>query len=1184
MASNNEAVNENATERPSPALGEEDNALGFLDADIKDQDDLERDISRQASPLLEILKLSAHIQRLRQRLNQHPGAASSLRIQAEISSTEDKIKSLDTDLAQIQERIDIRHKDVNGNGEGNQKENGTRRLPNESQREFLIRTGKITPFSKMADRGGAGPAANLEEVLLDAEEEDPDEEEYQPEYSTQAPKSHRHLLLPGFTEDQWSETDSGVADLRPSKRRKFQDGTQDAESLIGEDSDEYIPDKHSGASDISEVEELDNERDDEFMPTSLPRSRKRKSAPKPKPADGKIEDFVDVDDGNEQLYQTRLQNWVSRRRRARQKNLKRQEQNNISIDPEAIPSSPAQPQIAEGDDGQASTEPEWYLPHPIEGDTEFEGGYKIPGDIYPLLFDYQKTGVQWLWELYSQQVGGIVGDEMGLGKTIQTISFLAGLHYSKLLTKPIIVVCPATVMKQWVNEFHRWWPPLRVSILHSSGSGMVDIGREQQREESLISERWKSSRSQKLPRGHKAAKKIVDRVVKEGHVLVTTYTGLQTYAKLLIPTNWEYAVLDEGHKIRNPNTAITIYCKELLTANRVILSGTPMQNNLAELWSLFDFVFPMRLGTLVNFRNQFEIPIKQGGYANASNLQVQTAMKCATTLKDAISPYLLQRYKVDVASDLPKKTEQLVFCKLTKLQRDAYETFLASGDMKSIMNGKRQVLFGIDILRKICNHPDLEDHKNLALKPGYEYGSPAKSGKMKVVKGLLDDFKNKGHKTLLFAQHRIMLDILENYIKSLGGFNYCRMDGTTPIAHRQTMVDKFNNTPDLHVFLLTTKVGGLGINLTGANRVLIYDPDWNPSTDVQARERAWRLGQTREVKIFRLLTAGTIEEKIFHRQVYKQFLTNKVLKDPTQRQTFQMKNLHDLFTLGSEDEKHTETSELFKGNEVRFDTSASGKAREDAVNRITPCTQEGEETTSNKDSSNIRDVAGVHAVEHFNDQKGSGDRNSDDRVMEGIFSRSGVQSVLEHDQIINGKKVIAADPKMVEKEAKRVAAEAARGLRKAGEIAKRVPIGTVTWTGEFGTGGRPEGPSSQGGFLRNTARGGPASSSILASLQSRRVGNNAANSGRVGQSGESSRSGTPASRGLDFIKMIRDYIQVQGGYVYTQMLIDHFNRYCKTDRQSQEFGAMLREIAVLEKGSRGRGRWVLKEEYRNTRS
>ena len=174
---------------------------------------------------------------------------------------------------------------------------------------------------------------------------------------------------------------------------------------------------------------------------------------------------------------------------------------------------------------------------------------------------------------------------------------------------------------------------------------MINLRNETSKEEDLLAQMWDPShRYQPLTASQKQAKKVLKPILDHGGVLVTTYSGLQSYAPLLIPVDWQYAILDEGHKIRNPNTAITIYCKELRTPNRLILSGTPMQNNLIELWSLFDFVFPMRLGTLVNFRNQFEIPIRQGGYANASNLQVQTAFKCAEMLKDAISPYLLQRF------------------------------------------------------------------------------------------------------------------------------------------------------------------------------------------------------------------------------------------------------------------------------------------------------------------------------------------------------------------------------------------------------------------------------------------------------------------------------------------------------------------------------------------------------------
>ena len=1197
----------------SNTLGEDEaSRLKDLATEVRDQDDLERDIGRQADQLLteqaderdkkrlektrgDKEKLENQVRRLRERRDRPTGSATATRLDAEISHLDASIRALASDLEQIQARIDERHAEEVYDDVHPDEEMGNRRMPNESQRDFLIRTGKITPFSKMPGRTLNRDDSTLQGVLLGAEEEEAGTESINDEPKTTEKLSHRNLLQPGF-QDEMDESKFGASEEsdRPKKRRRlhtkkslpgYSNGSKktptanvDAETEVSSEGegDDYIPELDGD--ETAALDELDSGSNEEsedatFMNTTPPRraggKRKKKS-----PIAGEKEDLTGLDDGNERLYQARLYSWVSRRSAARAKATVRATGSSIAEFDTPMDNAAANTETQNRHD----LEEEWHQPHPVTPDTEFDGGYRIPGDIYPSLFDYQKTGVQWLWELYSQQVGGIVGDEMGLGKTIQVIAFLAGIHYSKKITKPIIVVAPATVMKQWVNEFHTWWPPFRVSILHTSGSGMIDVGRESREEDELMSAAPRSIGSKPLTKAQKSAKKIVDRVVQEGHVLVTTYSGLQTYAELLIPTDWEYAVLDEGHKIRNPNTAITIYCKELRTANRIILSGTPMQNNLVELWSLFDFVFPMRLGTLVNFRQQFEIPIRQGGYANASNLQVQTAMQCAETLKETISPYLLQRFKADVASDLPKKSEQVLFCKLTKFQRDIYENFLASDDLKAIMDGKRQILYGVDILRKICNHPDLQDHKTLSIKPGYNYGSGAKSGKMQVVKALLELWKEQGNKTLLFAQHRIMLDILEKFIGSLGGFNYRRMDGTTPIHARQGLVDQFNNDPAAHVFLLTTKVGGLGINLTGANRVIIYDPDWNPSTDVQARERAWRLGQKREVMIYRLMTAGTIEEKIYHRQLFKQFLINKILRDPKQRQTFQMKDLHDLFTLGGADEPATETSTLFKGTEVRFDNNEKSVelVTGNDANGVTPASA----VQRDENASTVRNLNGVASMERFYGEEeeermtaSNGAANSEARVMESIFARSGVQSALEHDQIVNGKKVITADPKIIEKEAKRVAAEAAKELKKAGEVARNVPVGTPTWTGQFGTAGRPE--QAQRGLGRG--RGGPASSSILAGLQNRQAATGVGNGSR-GATPNSSASGP---RGTDFMKMIRDYLVIQGGQVHTQMLIDHFNRHCNTPERTAEFKAMLTEIARLERGTRGRGRWVLKEEYKS---
>ncbi|KAL3425886.1 SNF2 superfamily protein [Phlyctema vagabunda] len=1172
----------NDVDLPTFQPRDEADALKGLTADVRDQDDLERDITKQANQALieqederdqkriekvdnniEKLESQRHIQRRRlNTLSNNPLGRS--RCVADIERIEAEIKGLEKDKGDIQGRIDERHQ--NGDtAEGPHADAVTsnQRLPNESQREFLIRTGKITPFSKLPERGPEGLNGDLTEVLMDAEEEAEDDEA--PRIEEVQQKSHQNLRLPGFA----GSSESGIStpesefSLRPRKKRRIEGSSKPEASGRGRasaDSEEFSP----GSSEI-EGGDIDAEEDSDNLLTK--RTSKKRSAHKTT-ADDKV-DVATIDDGNEKMYQTRLQKWVEKRSMARKK---AEEAHHLDTHDQTE---------------RQHGEEEWFKPCPGEPDHHFENGIKLPGDIFPALFDYQKTGVQWLGELYTQQVGGIIGDEMGLGKTIQIISFLAGLHYSNKLTKPIIVVAPATVLRQWVNEFHRWWPPLRVSILHSSGSGMLNVRNENDIEDE---EEIYGRKDRKPTKSSNAVKKIVDRVVRHGHVLVTTYAGLQTYSDVLIPVDWEYAVLDEGHKIRNPNTAITIYCKELRTHNRVILSGTPMQNNLIELWSLFDFVFPMRLGTLVNFRQAFEVPIKLGGYANATNLQVMTATKCAETLKAAISPYLLQRLKVDVAADLPKKSEQVLFCKLTKPQRDAYELFLASDDMTSILNRTRQSLYGIDILRKICNHPDLLDPL-LKNKPGYKWGNPNKSGKMQVVKALLEMWKNMGHKTLLFSQGVQMLNIIEEFVRGLDGFNYLRMDGSTNIKDRQSLVDRFNNEPDLHVFLLTTKVGGLGVNLTGANRVIIFDPDWNPSTDVQARERAWRLGQKKEVTIYRLMTAGTIEEKIYHRQIFKQFLTNKILKDPKQRQTFQMKDLYDLFTLGAAEDGTTETGAMFQGTEVQFSNTAEPIDPKD-VKRAAPKNPNsihvpipGQDSDSVAESIpdnsefkqeegdvGVHNLMGVASLEEFQGDPADEKPTSDEaRLMEGIFARSGVHSALEHDQIINGKKVIAADRGMLEREAKKVAAEAAAELRKAGEAARNIEAGTVTWTGEFGSAGRPT----------NIRRGaGPSSAGILAGLANRQGISNSA-------SASSSRAGTPgaatdrAPRGKDFMKLIRDFIKTHGGSVPSQSLVTHFNRMCRTPQQTAEFKHMLGEIAKLEKGnSRLRGKWVLREEFK----
>ncbi|XP_076021677.1 DNA excision repair protein ERCC-6 [Genypterus blacodes] len=571
------------------------------------------------------------------------------------------------------------------------------------------------------------------------------------------------------------------------------------------------------------------------------------------------------DDGDVEFYRQRIRRW--KRQRLREREEKRERGDDVTDD----------------------------------SDVEFDEGFKVPAFLWKKLYKYQQTGVRWMWELHCQQAGGILGDEMGLGKTIQVISFLAGLSYSKLRTRgsnyrymglgPTVIVCPATVMHQWVKEFHTWWPPFRVAVLHETGSF--------------------TSKKEKL----------IPEIAACHGILITSYSAVRNLQETLQRYDWHYIILDEGHKIRNPNAGVTTACKQFRTPHRFILSGSPMQNNLKELWSLFDFVFPGKLGTLPIFMEQFSVPITMGGYSNASPVQVQTAYKCACVLRDSINPYLLRRMKADVKANLalPDKNEQVLFCRLTEEQREVYQGFLDSKEVYQILNGSMQVFSGLTALRKMCNHPDLFSGGPRMLRGIPEdqlteeehFGYWKRSGKLIVVESLLRLWFTQGQKVLLFTQSRQMLAILEVFVRE-NNYSYLKMDGTTPIASRQPLISRYNEDKSIFIFLLTTKVGGLGVNLTGANRVIIYDPDWNPSTDTQARERAWRIGQKNQVTIYRLLTAGTIEEKIYHRQIFKQFLTNRVLKDPKQRRFFKSNDIYELFTLSNPD-GGTETSAIFAG-------------------------------------------------------------------------------------------------------------------------------------------------------------------------------------------------------------------------------------------------------------------------------
>ena len=831
---------------------------------------------------------------------------------------------------------------------------------------------------------------------------------------------------------------------------------------------------------------------------------------------------------------------------------------------------------AEDDEDEDEDEDE----EPLE-DVEFAGGLSIPGDTYERLLPHQKTCLKWLWELHCQRAGGIIGDEMGLGKTVQVASFLAALHHSRMYS-PSIIVCPATMLRQWRRELRIWAPKLKTTILHDSAISSEAGGKKRARE------------------------RLFNECISDGDgVLLTTYEHMRMFRDRICAVRWGYAVLDEGHKIRNPDADVTIVAKQLQTVHRIIMSGAPIQNRLSELWSLFDFVFPGKLGTLPVFQAQFSVPIQIGGYTNASNQQVTTAYRCAVTLKDLIAPYLLRRMKCDVDVKLPDKTEQVLFCPMTCEQREAYRAYLASREVEEILDGSREALGGIDVLRKIVNHPDLLERRTQAANEGY--GDSVRSGKLQVTLKVLSLWREQGHRCLVFSQTQQMLDILESAVAS-AGYNYRRMDGNTSIASRMSLIDDFNDDDrGVFVFLLTTKVGGLGVNLTGANRVLLYDPDWNPSTDAQARERAWRIGQKKEVTIYRLITAGTIEEKVYHRQIYKEFLTSKVLKDPKQRRFFKARDMADLFTFdevaaggGDAHDKATiETVELFsevEGQILRGDvededetkaTSEDGEIERDAWdpddNEAPPPKSR---TRPTRQSNRVRVETARETASTASGDGGAGDS----QILRGLFDSGNIQVAMNHDKIMNAAGV---DRMSHNAEADRVARRAAEALRLSTQTARAgLAVHVPTWTGNRGAVGGARTGVSANTTARPLGRFGRTSTAPCALATDAPAVGSRALLDRIAARREETARAVEAdldSAELDETQaneLMRDIILLlksRGGRAPTNFVIDAFQDRIQS-HQHALFRKLLKLAADLERNTASSRQgaasaWVLKSEF-----
>ncbi|CAO3643500.1 unnamed protein product [Cunninghamella blakesleeana] len=585
-----------------------------------------------------------------------------------------------------------------------------------------------------------------------------------------------------------------------------------------------------------------------------------------------------------------------------------------------------------------------------------------------VLRDYQLAGVEWLISLWENGLNGILADEMGLGKTLQTISFIAHLK-DKKVTGPFLVVTPLSTLANWVNEFKRFTPTISVILYH---------GTKDQRQHMV---------NRKM--------KLKDQTEYSFPIVVTSYEIIMNDRKLLQKYNWKYIVVDEGHRLKNFNCKLIRELKTYKSANRLLLTGTPLQNNLSELWSLLNFLLPDIFNSLEMFESWFNFDDIHEQSGQERIIREEEEDHIISSLHTILKPFLLRRLKTDVEHSLPKKKEYLLYAPLTLSQKQLYDAILkrdvrdylikkkankddenenidaqvtskslddtttmtttnevetnenkakddetkkddnddkkpstpqlrktsrtlqsvnykqtsdraffqslreqdepptiisvsenlAAGERYKVDNAIRHVnslhLQNIVMqLRKVCNHPFLFDwpidpKTNTAI---VNNELAAQSGKVLLLDRLLTELFARGHKVLVFSQMTKMLDILEDWAAVLKGWPVCRLDGSVCQEARRDQIDLFNDPKSpVKLFLLSTRAGGLGINLTGADTVIIFDSDWNPQMDLQAQDRVHRIGQTKPVLVYRFVAANTVEAKILERATAKRRLEKLVI-------------------------------------------------------------------------------------------------------------------------------------------------------------------------------------------------------------------------------------------------------------------------------------------------------------------
>lgn len=550
----------------------------------------------------------------------------------------------------------------------------------------------------------------------------------------------------------------------------------------------------------------------------------------------------------------------------------------------------------------------------VEGDHP-----RVPVVIDPrlakVLRPHQIEGVKFMYRCVTGMIdekanGCIMADEMGLGKTLQCITLLWTLlkqspDAGKPTIQKAIVACPSSLVRNWANELVKWLGADAITPFAIDGKASKEELTRQLRQ-------WAISSGRAVTRP----------------VIIVSYETLRLNVDELKNTPIGLMLCDEGHRLKNGDSQTFTALNNLNVSRRVILSGTPIQNDLSEYFSLISFANPDLLGTRLEFRKRFELPILRGRDADAAEAERKRGDACLTELLGLVNKFIIRRTNDILSKYLPVKYEHVVFCNLAPFQLALYNYFLTSPDIQALLRGKgSQPLKAINILKKLCNHPDLLDLPSDL--PGCEASfpddyvpkdsrgrdrdiRPRYSGKMAVLDRMLARIRaDTNDKIVLISNYTQTLDLFERLCRSRG-YGALRLDGTMNVSKRQKLVDRFNDPAgDEFVFLLSSKAGGCGLNLIGANRLVLFDPDWNPAADQQALARVWRDGQRKDCFVYRFIATGTIEEKIFQRQSHKQSLSSCVVDSAEDvERHFSLDGLRELFQYRGD--TRSDTHDTFK--------------------------------------------------------------------------------------------------------------------------------------------------------------------------------------------------------------------------------------------------------------------------------